>query len=333
MLGSRLRRHQPRVGCLPGTDSLTLVVVRDGKRPVVLQSHRVAWSGPDAGRLSEIAREFGLLNLPWVWTLPHDQYQLHLVEVPELPDDEIRGALQLRVKDLISTPLEQAAIDSLLLPEQAFRGRNRMAFALAAARHDTDPIEDIFGRAGIRLERITAADVALRNLAALTAQAHSSAVMDMTATDAHLNATFDRELCLNRTLSLGYHDLAAGFQADASSGGETDTEFDFDLEPAPDAGDAPAVDTQLDAMALELQRSFDYFDTQLGLGGIETLRILSDYPVEERVYAYLNDRFGVQTGQLNLSDHADLAAHADPTHNRETAMAVASTLFLSGEPV
>ena len=46
-----------------------------------------------------------------------DEYQLHLVESPDVPDSELREAVRWRIRDLIDFPVDEAAIDVFDMPQ------------------------------------------------------------------------------------------------------------------------------------------------------------------------------------------------------------------------
>lgn len=306
------RNRQGVVGCEATPDHLTIAHIASGQRPTIQALHQVPNPGLSVSALRTLAKDLGLHNLPWTWILPHEQYQLMLVDVPDVPEEEISDALRWRVKDLISFPLEEAAVDTFLLPAEAFHGRSRMAFAVVARREQVDPVADTFGLAGLRLDSVDVADTALRNLAAMTAQAPAMALLLAADNDSVLNATYHKELCLNRAISLGTQDLS-----------EPQT------TPDDDAGNL-ALESQsemrLDSLGLELQRSFDYFETQMGLGHMTELRVLADTPLDPGVYQYLSDRFGLNAGPLSLADHMNVPADATEADLAHHAVAIGGAL-------
>lgn len=310
-MGRLFRKTAQIVGCEATAQTLNIAHLQMGDRPRVKALYQVPNQGLTVERLQTLSRDLGLHNADWNWVLPRDSYQLMLVDVPEVPEEEVRDALRWRVKDLISFPLEEAAIDTLLLPKEAFRGRNRMAFAVVARRNQTGPIEHMFGAAGVNLRSIDVADTALRTLVAHTTQSTSVALLNMDMSDSVLNATYRGDLCLNREISLGAADLQFE-QTDSTESNGLSLEGENDM--------------RLDSLGLELQRSFDYFDTQLGLGMISELQILSQSPLDSEIYRFLEDRFGLHAGPMQLADHLDFPDEATPADIANNAVAIGSAL-------
>ncbi len=327
------------VGCLPAGDDLIIADVRGGRQPRVEALHRVRHPGDEPAALRRLARSLGLHNRAWVWILPEGAYQLLLVDVPDVPAEDVKSALQLKVKDLIDFPLAQASVDILFLPEEAFRGRSRMAFAVVAHREDTVPVEDLFGLAGLKLQRISVADLAYRNLLHLVSENAAAALLVMRDNESALSAIFADDLCLVRALPIAAGELAAvddqsELQTDADTG--SSDSYDFDLELSPDdlarsenEPDDPLA-RQLDTLALELQRSFDYFDSQLGLGRIAELRIMSRYDLPDQVYSNMNSRFDLLAAPLSLEEHIALAPGVASDRLSEASVAIGGALYSSG---
>lgn len=324
------------VGCLPVGDDLIIADVRGGRQPRVQALHRVRHPGEEPAPLRRMARSLKLHNRPWVWIMPEGSYQLLLVDVPDVPAEDVKSALQLKVKDLISFPLAEASVDILFLPEEAFRGRNRMAFALVARREDTEPVEDLFGRAGLRLHRISAADLAYRNLLHLVSENAAAALLTMRENDSALSAVFADDLCLVRAIPITAGELASPEQdatPEADTEPDTTGSYDFDLELSADdlaqsnEEQEDPLTRQLDTLALELQRSFDYFDTQLGLGRVAELRIMARHELPEQVYSSMNTRFDLHAAPLALEEHIALAPDVATDRLEESAVAIGGALY------
>ncbi|TGG92353.1 hypothetical protein E4656_12810 [Natronospirillum operosum] len=308
----RLFRSNPGiVGCEARSDHWLLAHVVPGRRPRVEQLRQIPQPALSAGHLRQLAVDLRLHNVPWVWVLPHDHYQLMLVDVPEVPEEEIHSALRWRVKDIISFPLEEAAVDTLLLPTEAFRGRSRMAFAVVTRRDQTEPVQTAFGRAGLRLRSIDVADTALRTLSQHSSQHPATAILKVDHEQSFLDANYQGELCLNRSLSVTLDDLL-------QDNAEPMTDQDLQLE-APDT-------LRRDTLALELQRSFDYFETQLGLGTLQELRLVADKPLPDDLFDFLSDRFRLQAGPLALSDHLDFGPQTELENHDQYALAIGGAL-------
>ncbi|MCL6415000.1 pilus assembly protein PilM [Aestuariirhabdus sp. Z084] len=226
---------------------------------------------------NRLSRDVNLVLLP-------SQYQMLLAEAPEVPEAELADAMRWRIKDLISTPLDEVEVDAFLLPDDAYRGRVRMCYTAAVRRdllaHLTSTIEG----AGLQLRYIDLADLALRNLAMQQAMGEKSvAIINLRDRGGMVTVTQNNQLYMSRSLQVGFeHIETQGYSV-------------------------------LDDLVLDLQRSFDYYESQQNKGPVAEVLIsgksdISDELVEQldqRVAAWVK-RFDAAAG-LQLAEGVDLA--------------------------
>ena len=81
-------------------------------------------------------------------------YQVLLVEAPPVPEAELAAALRWKVKDLLQLPLESALIDGFLLPDDAYRGRQKMAYTVAAEKAPLQLLIDRLGKVGVSVDHV-----------------------------------------------------------------------------------------------------------------------------------------------------------------------------------
>lgn len=216
----------------------------------------------------------GQLNL----LLSDPAYQMLLVDVPDVPAAEMDAALRFKTADLINYDLEDASIDVILLPTEAYRGRLRMAFVIAAEKKPLTDWAMAMARRGLRIECIDIDQLTLRNTAIRTLERDQSGLLFMEADRCRLILLFNQEIVLSRQFEIGYSDL--GLAAEGDTG--------LVLE-----GNA---DIQLDSLSLEIRRSFDYYEAQLGLGAISEVALLgwpSDPGIGETLGTKLDTRFSL----------------------------------------
>ena len=90
------------------------VQYRDDGRPQIATATVDRASGDDAwARLlgSDVGSQ--AQKLPVTSALPDGSYQLLLVEVPDVPDEEVASAIPWKIKDLIDSPVEDKVIQKL----------------------------------------------------------------------------------------------------------------------------------------------------------------------------------------------------------------------------
>ena len=216
----------------------------------------------------------GQLNL----LLCDPAYQMVLVDAPDVPAAEMEAALRFKTADLISYDLDDASIEVILLPAEAYRGRLRMAFVIAAEKKPLADWAMAMARRGLRIECIDIDQLALRNTAIRTLERNQSGLLFMEADRCRLILLFNQEIVLSRQFEIGYSDL--GLAADGEQGLELEGNTDI----------------QLDSLSLEIRRSFDYYEAQLGLGAISDVALLGwpgDPAIGETLSTKLDTRFSL----------------------------------------
>ena len=89
----------------------------------------------EANKFSNYVNSKALDGTEATIVLPHDCYQILLVEKPSVPDTELIDALRWRVKDMVSFDIEQTIIDYIDLPEDAYRNRSQMVYVVVAQQN------------------------------------------------------------------------------------------------------------------------------------------------------------------------------------------------------
>ncbi|WP_086931218.1 hypothetical protein [Agarilytica rhodophyticola] len=164
-------------------------------------------------------------------------YQLLLIEAPDVDDTDLREAARWRIKDLISTPLEKVVVDVFRLPDDASRSAKKMAYVVVTELDRVNELIALINGAGLTLASIDIAEMALRNIALMVNdQMHERGVGIVRIFQGGGIVLLYREgnLYLSRQFQLNYN------------GGLLD-------------------DLPCDELALEIQRSIDYYERQMGL--------------------------------------------------------------------
>lgn len=217
-----------------------------------------------------------------------DGYQLVQIEAPDVRPEELRGAVRWKLKDIISFPPSEAVIDVFEIPEQARYVESRMIYAVAAR---ADAVQRIVGLIKPRVRGFDCVDIpemCLRNIAALLPQdAQGVALIALGEDFAQLTLTCRGVLYLARRIDLVRRGEGA---------------------PAAEAG--AAID--VGSLALELQRSLDYYESHFDRPAIvEVVLVSGDARAQ-----HLLDGLGAATGHsvkvLELQDLLDIADGIEP---------------------
>lgn len=176
--------------------------------------------------LRRLASEAGIGNRPIVSLLDQEAYQTVLVEAPNVPEDELTSAIRWKVKDLISFHIDDAVLDHLPVPSRA--GQPPSLYVIAAQAPSVRELARPYHAAELPLKVIDIRETAQHNLGArLAPEDYAVALLHLDGDNGLLTFSFGEELVLSRRIE----------------------------------GRGP-VDFLFDRVAMEAQRSVDYFERQ-----------------------------------------------------------------------
>lgn len=151
--------------------------------------------------LAGIVKKNGLTDIPIFWLLSPDDYQLILIDSLPVPENEMKGALNWRIRSLINYPIDEAAVDYFTIPAKKTTPDRPMIAAVTAKRDALNRIIDIYKNAGLSLTTIDIPELALRNLTALYENDEkSTAMIYFTANTVILNITSQKMLYFTRRI-------------------------------------------------------------------------------------------------------------------------------------
>jgi len=209
--------------------------------------------------------------------LATDSYQLQLVEMPNVPADEVPAAVRWRLKDLIDYPVDEAVVELLEMPRHANPGSAPVAYAVVTRRSNVLREIELMEQADLSLDVIDIPELCIRNIAVkLPQDADGVAFLHFTDDCGYLTITRKGVLHLVRRLETGRRDLLA-------------------------SGDDFSLQERIAGISLEVQRSLDYYEshydcrpvTEIVLGPGGDLNPLS---------AALTEHLGLAVNQIDLGD-------------------------------
>ncbi len=198
-----------------------------------------------------------LVNAQCHFVLNEDQYELQLLETPSVEDSEIREAVRWRLKDLISIPIEDVVLDIFPLPDDAYRGRMKMLYAVATHKQTIKDSLKFISDAGLIPGAIDIPEMTLRNIAMYIPDMEfgTVALLRMSKSNGAMLMYSHNALYLTRQIEFGFESFAA-------------QEGAFTLD----------NDVVVERLSLDLQRSLDYYESQLGKGVTSKIFVL---PMED----------------------------------------------------
>jgi len=270
-----IRRRKTTAAGLLGIETgpegiaLAQVLRPAGEPPQLLRClFREARPAEQPAVLKALVAELGLSGMPVNLLLHPAAYQLLLLDCPDVAANELRDAMRWRVRDLIGEPLEQVVVDAFALPADAYRGRSRMAYCAVLSKARMGEWARLVRQAELHLRSIDITEMAFRNLGLLAgAQGFNLALLRLRSSEGLISVQHDADLYMARRIE---HGLEQG-------------------------------DGDFSAITLEIQRSLDYFESQLGKGYLNRLLLAPMKRDGERVQQALSRGLAVNLQRLDLA--------------------------------
>lgn len=257
------------MGVAWSASGVALAAVRPGGRDAPPRLTHSAWLEAGAadsvgGRIAQWVGDNGLARCRAVGMIATGDYQVVQVEAPAVPAAELRQAAAWRVRDLLDFPVDQAVIDTFPPPESAQRGQHNINVVVARRARIAERIEALTN-AGLALEAIDIPELVQRNVSARLPETRGGhALLALDAEDGLITVFRDGEQYLARGLDAGLATLA---RAPGESG---------------------------ETLLLEVQRSFDYFESALSQPPLGALYL---FPAGDSVET-LSERFTDNLGNV-----------------------------------
>lgn len=292
-----------RVGLAFGLDQLAVAVVRRDRGAPVLERCEL-WPMPPGGggnAATAAIRAADLPRIPVSTVLRSDDYQLVLVEAPNVAPAELRAAMRWRLKETIDFRVEDAVIDIFEVPAQNRGGQGRMMYAVAAQRSAVDRYSGAL--AGVpTFDVLDVPELCLRNLATLLPAAAAGVALlhlgETRATVILVRGTtfyFARQMDLQAILG-----IAAGNDPDAKL----------------DAG----------SIVLELQRSLDYYERHFDQPPITRIVVSPSGKRASLLAADLRSETGFEVDTLDLASLLRCETSVEAAVNPGCLLAVGAAL-------
>jgi MSHA biogenesis protein MshI len=244
-----------------------------------------AFEGDFAGA-QQAAREHDLSRFQCSTLLAPGEYQVLLVEAPNVPQAELKTAVRWRMKDLLDYHVNDATLDVLAVPPNPAGGERAQSMYAVTARNDL--IHACIGRfeaARIPLSVIDIPEMAQRNVAALFERDERGlAMLHMGGDDGLLTINYRSELMLARRIDVGAQSMSMASEAEREE--------------------------QFQRVLLELQRTFDHFDRQFAYVPLGKLMLAPD-PEETGLLEFLAGNMDMPVERVRLAAAIDFGARAE----------------------
>jgi MSHA biogenesis protein MshI len=231
----------------------------------------------DGVDLEKAAEEYELARYHCSTLLHPAEYQLLMVDAPNVPREELKAAIRWRVKDLLDYHIDDATMDVLDVPiDQDAPGTSHYMYAVAAKNEMVQRQIAQFERASIPLQVIDIPETAQRNIAELYESANRGiGMLTFDHTGGLFTLSFQGELYLARRLDVSWGQLVAAR--------EDQRQIYFER------------------IGVELQRSLDHFERQYRNIVLSEL-LLGPMPENIGLLPYLTSQLYLPLRQINLAE-------------------------------
>lgn len=206
-------------------------------------------------------------------------YRIVPMDVPSVPDAEIRDALRWQLQGLVDLPLESAVLDVLRVPAPGPGMPARQLFAVAARGDTVKGWLARFRGTRSRLGALDIPEMAMRNLSVLAAGDQAHAFVHLGLKSTRLILVWQRELCAFRQFDVAAYKL--------------------------DGADDETRDMLIERLALEIQRSTDSFSRLFHGADLRTVWV-SAVREAERISQQLAQLLPQRVLPFQVQEHVEL---------------------------
>ncbi len=242
-----------------------------------------------AVRDAEIARLTKIYDLDQyhcLSSLEIGDYNLLLVEAPDVQPEELRAAVRWRVKDLIDFHIDDAVVDVFEAPAHKATARSKMIYAVVARSARVKQLIDQLNGAGLHLDTIDIPELALRNVAAMLPEdVGGVALIYVGQQQGLITITKQSQLYLSRTINAGTSSLPESVLS------VMDDEF---------------CQRWLDNIVIEVQRSMDYYESNFAQAQVSSLVMTPIGKEIPGITEYLSEQLQVPARILDVNELIDV---------------------------
>lgn len=234
--------------------------------------------------LQEEIRGKGLARSRGVGVVAFGSYGLFQVSPPPVPDDEMRDAVRWQVKDLIDYPLDEAVIDVFQVGADQRREGVKNTYVVVARQSVVKRHADLMRQARLKIDAIDIPELSLRNLAALLPEnARGVSLLYLGVDRGVVIVVRGGRLQLARDIPFG----TAALSAEAT---------------APESGDFDDSQERLSLLALDIQRSLDFYESSFRQTPVAALYLLPSSLPLPGLLPELQSRLGTSVKPFVLGD-------------------------------
>jgi len=207
-------------------------------------------------------------------TLHPKFYQFMLIDAPDVEDDELQEAVKWRVSDLVDKPIDEVVVEVLGLPADAYRGRMKMVYVAIVPKTLIREIVTMLDDQGLAVQSISVAELSLMEyMKWLNGYEDLDVALIQIGKDAAQICLMEhRQVYMARAIEMTDEQLEHFRGSDNKS---SETRMDYEN------------------IVLDIQRSLDYYESQLGKPGIEMAFIFAPHDDAHVMLDYMSEQLNI----------------------------------------
>lgn len=256
--------------------------------------------------IARLTKVYDLDEYECVSSLGLGDYNLLLVEAPDVQPEELRSAIRWRVKDLIDFHIDDAVVDVFEVPAHKAAGKNKMMYAVVARSDRVKQLIDQLNNAGLHLNIIDIPELALRNISSMLPEDVGGVALIYVGQDQGLiTITRQSTLYLSRMIKTGSAALP---------------------ESVLSVMDDESCQRWLDSIIIEVQRSMDYYESHFSQPQVSSLVITPIGKEIPGITEYLTEQLQIPARILDINELIDAAEPVPSTVQSRCLLAIGAAL-------
>ena len=260
-------------------------------------------------RDAEIARLTKIYDLDQyhcLSSLDIGDYNLLLVEAPDVQPEELRAAIRWRVKELIDFSVDDAVVDVFEAPSSKAVGNSKMVYAVVARSSRVKELIEQLNGAGLHLDIIDIPELALRNIAAMLPEdVGGVALIYVGQQQGLITITKQSTLYLSRTINAGTAILP---------------------ESVLSVMDDESCQRWLDNIVIEVQRSMDYYESHFAQPQVSSLVMTPMGKEIPGITEYLTEQLQIPAKMLDVNELIDVSETIPASIQSRCLLAIGTAL-------
>jgi len=215
--------------------------------------------------------QFELNATPTTVIIPQNDYQIFLIEQSNVARNEKREAIRWRIAEYIDFPVEEAIVDYIEVPQKNKESNGALTYVIVTRKGIVDEYAGNIKSLGLNLASIDICQSALCEIAFQLDDADvGQALLHIEEHKSHIILFKNRTLYMMRDFDLGYQHIKES--------------------------------TEIQDLALEIQRSIDYCSSNLKNAGISRI-VLTPMPERKsEILSNLSNILGLPVRMINYSE-------------------------------